>query len=103
MPALATARCSASKLSHVIRPDNADITSAELRSFLRKAGVSLLCQQDAVIYANQSYLFVHAVSNGICELNVPGCRDLVDALSGQPYPAQFACKKGESYLFCMIP
>ncbi len=100
---VATLAYNTSKPHLVIRPDNADITSAELRSFLRKANVTLLCQHDAVIYANQSYLFVHAVCNGICELNVPGCRDLVDALSGQPYPAQFACKKGESYLFRMIP
>ena len=42
------------------------------------------------------------VEQGVPVLNVPGCRDLVDALSGQPYPAQFACKKGESYLFRMI-
>ena len=82
--------------------ENANITSSELRNFLRKADVFLWCTSEAVIYANQSYVFVHTVKDGLCELQIPGCRDLRDAFSGQMHPACFPCKKGASYLFRMI-
>ena len=85
-----------------IRHENADITAAELRSFLRKAGVFLWCTHDAVIYANQSYVLLHAVKDGTCVLNVPGSMDLLDVFTNQKHPVQIDCKKGESYLFRLV-
>ena len=85
-----------------IRPENATITSNELRSFLRKANVFLWCTQDAVIYANQSYVCLHAVHDGTCVINVPGSLDLMDVLSGQKHATEIACKKGETYLFELV-
>ncbi len=85
-----------------IRRENASITSADLRSFLRKAGVFLWCTHDAVIYANQSYVLLHAVKDGTCVLNVPGSMDLLDVFTNQKHPVQIDCKKGESYLFRFV-
>jgi len=85
-----------------IRPQNADITPAELRSFLRKAHVFLWSTQDAVIYGNSHYVLLHAVKDGTCVLNVPGSMDLQDVFTGQKHSTQIDCKKGESYLFRLV-
>ena len=85
-----------------IRPENANITPAELRSFLRKAHVFLWSTQDAVIYGNSSYVLLHAVKDGTCVLNIPGSMDLQDVFTGQKHSTQIDCKKGESYLFRLV-
>ena len=85
-----------------IRRENADISTSELRSFLRKAGVFLWCTQDAVVYANQSYVCLHAVRDGVLVLNVPGSLDLEDVFTRQKHPCEIECKAGESYLFQLV-
>ena len=50
----------------VINQDNCHITSAELRELLKNAGVKLRSESDAVIYENQSYIFIGGTSEPLC-------------------------------------
>lgn len=50
---------------------NYDITTAELRSFLKKQGVKPYFEKDAVIYENASYLFLHTCEDGEYSFNIP--------------------------------
>ncbi len=60
----------------VITPKNASITTDELRDFLEANQVHLYSRKDAVIYANQSYLFLHTASDGKAELSMPEGKQL---------------------------
>ena len=81
----------------VIDASNADVTTEALRDFYRRSGVALLSQSDAVIYRNESYLFLHTVEDGTVTLAVEG--ELYDVIEDKPCPATFPVKCGESYLF----
>ena len=50
---------------------NASVTSAELREFCRENGVHIYTDTAAVVYANESYLFVHAEGDKLPEINLP--------------------------------
>lgn len=52
------------KVSYTVTPDT-------LRQFCRENGVHLYCNKDAVIYVNDSYLFIHTCSEGRLEINMP--------------------------------
>lgn len=82
--------------------ENANISVSELRGFLHKANVFFWSNHDAVIYANQSYVCLHAVRDGTCVLNVPGSLDLQDVFTEKKHSAEIECKKGESYLFKLV-
>lgn len=51
--------------------ENAAVTSAKLRDFCRENGVHIYIDNDAVVYANESYLFVHAAGNEMPEIKLP--------------------------------
>lgn len=55
----------------VIKPENKDITTTELRSYLSERGVHIYSNKDAVIYVNESYLYLHTASVGRAEINMP--------------------------------
>ena len=42
----------------VINKDNCKISAAQLRELLRSAGVALRTESDAVVYENESYIFI---------------------------------------------
>ncbi len=55
----------------VINNENHDVDPETLRSFCRDNGVFLYSDKDAVVYANESYLFVHSCTEGALDLNIP--------------------------------
>lgn len=82
-----------------ITNDNYGIPPRELRDYLRGAGVWVYCQQDAVIYANNRFLFLHTVEDGEYALNVKNGEGLVDVLTGKPFMQGQYLQKGKSFLF----
>ena len=83
----------------VITPEQAQITTEELRTFLRSCGVHLYCDKDAVVYASASYLFLHTASDGPAEFHLPRDRKLVQ-LYGDPVELTSTnLPKYEGYLF----
>ena len=55
----------------VINESNAGVSSESLRDFCRRCGVHLYTDENAVVYANESYLFVHSCTESIPEINLP--------------------------------
>ncbi|MBQ8407521.1 MAG: hypothetical protein IJY39_01515 [Clostridia bacterium] len=55
----------------VITPQNAAVTPEVLRRFCRENGVHIYTDRDAVVYANESYLFVHAEGDEMPEITLP--------------------------------
>ena len=82
-----------------ITTDNYDISPSELRTFLRRAGASLYCDRDAVIYANDRFLFLHTVEDGEYTLNVKNSEQLIDVFTGEPFTQGQFIKKGKSFIF----
>ena len=54
-----------------VTPETAAITSEELRNFCLSSRVHIYTDTDAVIYVNESYLFVHAKGSVLPELHIP--------------------------------
>jgi len=78
---------------------NVAISSHELRDFLRKAYVHIWCERDAVIYANERYVFLHTVEDGTYALNTQRNCALQDVFTGEIFDSEIKCKKESSYLF----
>ena len=78
---------------------NAAISSHDLRNFLRKAYVHIWCDRDAVIYANESYVFLHTVEDGTYALNTQSNGALQDVFTGEVFDSEIQCGKESSYLF----
>ncbi len=55
----------------VITPDKKNMTTDELRTFLKKSGVHLYSESDLVVYVNKSYLFIHTTAHGQVDLRMP--------------------------------
>ncbi len=53
-----------------INGDNYGITTDEIRDFLKKQGVEPYFEKDAVVYENESYLFLHTCSAGEYKFNI---------------------------------
>ena len=74
-----------------------------LRALARKAGVFLYAHEDAVVYACESYVGLHAVKDGSFTLHLPSRRALREVFSGQVYaPCDrlvLDMRKGETRLF----
>ncbi len=82
-----------------ITKDNFDITNDELREFYKNSGVHIYCQKQAVIYANESYLFFHSAEDGIYSIDIPANKKLYEVFSNQEYSGSFECSKGTSRLY----
>jgi hypothetical protein len=82
-----------------ITKDNYGITPSELRAFLSGAGALVYCDRDAVIYANDHFLFLHTVEDGEYTLNVRNAERLVDLFTGKPFIQGQYIKKGKSFIF----
>ena len=82
-----------------ITTDNYGITPSELRTFLSSAGTWVYCDRDAVIYANDHFLFLHTSEDGEYTLNVKNAEALVDVLTGEPFKQGQYLKKGKSFIY----
>jgi len=81
-----------------INKDTLGISTEQLRQFYNTSGVHLYSPEDAVIYANESYLFVHTVHDGQQVLSLPEDCTLTDAFTGEPFPPTFYADTGKSFL-----
>ena len=64
----------------------------------------MFSEEDSVIYANQSYLGVHAVKDGKTALKLPGKHRLRELYENKVYTAEHGCltldlKLGDTRLF----
>ncbi len=80
-----------------ITPQNADISSSELRDFVRSAGVHLYFERDAVVYASEDLLLLHTTGGGDYELIPYEGERFVDALSGKPFDGK-SLPAGHTYI-----
>ena len=85
-----------------ITNDNYGITPSELRAFLRSAGVTVYCERDSVIYANERYIFLHTVEEGEYTLNVNGASELIDVLTGKPFKQGRHLERGKSFILKIV-
>ena len=82
-----------------ITPDNCTMPTDEIRSFCKAAGATVWCNRDAVIYANQSYLFLHTVEAGEHILSVPEDTVLQECFTEETLENTFYAEAARSYLF----
>jgi hypothetical protein len=90
------------KAALVITPENAEISTEELREFLKTCGVHLFCSKDAVVYANASYLFLHTASDGPAEFHLPEGMCLRQIYGDPVNLASTNLPKYEGYLFEIV-
>ncbi len=80
---------------YIININNCDVESSELREFCRENGVFLYSDKDAVVYANESYLFVHSCSEGSLDLKIPEGKIAIPSFDAEStnasVPAGFGC------------
>ena len=77
-----------------VGPDNCGISPEELRSFCRACGVHLYSEKDAVVFVNESYLFLHTCTAGTPGLKLPGGKKLIPLLGGEQADAPLPEKHG---------
>ena len=77
---------------------NVQVSTMELRERLKNAGVHIWCDRDAVIYANESYVFLHTTESGECMINTPKECTLIDVFSQEEFKDNSYHEKGKSYL-----
>jgi len=82
----------------VIGPNNYDEDPAVIRQFCRSNGAHVYCD-DAVVYANQSYLFVHACKDGYLNINMPNGKALSPIIGSAP---NSFVEKGTGILFEIV-
>jgi len=82
-----------------ITPDNCTMPTDEIRSFCEAAGATVRCNRDAVVYANQRYLFLHTVEAGEYILSVPENTALRECFTGETFGNTFCSEAAKSYLF----
>ena len=68
-----------------------------LRTFLQQAGVHLWCSQDAVIYADKDYVFLHTAADAAYTLELPDkTAALYDSFSGTVFEQGTVLPRGKS-------
>ncbi len=83
---------------------SAVLNASVLRALAKAQGLFLFAEEDSVIYANQSYLGVHAVRDGKTVLKLPGKHRLREVYENKVYTADQGClpldlKLGDTRLF----
>ena len=86
----------------VITPENAEMTTDELRAFLRKCGIFLYSESDLVIYVNKSYLFLHTTDYGKVKINLPEGKKLKQIYGDPVDLSEHSLPAKTSYLFEII-
>jgi beta-galactosidase len=84
----------------VITPDKADISPDELREFCISSGVHLYTDVPTVVYANESYIFVHAKGSELPKItpkNGEGLKALFEEKLGGVKHPDFVCEMYEKF------
>ena len=83
----------------VVTEANCNMTVSELREYLKSRGVHLYTEDDAVVYVNKSYLFLHTVKHGRVNISMPDGKKLRRLLGDEVDPASDILPEKTSYLF----
>ncbi len=86
----------------VITDENSSITPAEIREFYRGAGVWLYSEENVVVYASQSHLFLHTVHDGEQRIRLPEGTQWVDLFTGKSFCPGFSSPAKKSYLLQIV-
>ena len=78
----------------VIDGSNYQITTDELRDFYKQAGIRPLFDHDAVVFENQSYLFIHACQAGVHHVS----GKYRDAFTGEAVEKEIELRQFQSIL-----
>lgn len=81
-----------------VNRDNQFIDTKQLREFYTDNGIHLYCSEDMVVYANESYLFLHTTRDGDHRISLPDVCALTDVFTGKTFPTSFHAPVGKSYL-----
>ncbi len=75
-----------------------DITADILREFIKSADIHIYSNEPIILYANESYVFLHTTKFCVVNLDLPQKCKLKCAFSGKEYRNYFVSEKGKSYL-----
>ena len=80
---------------YVVDKETYRVSPEALRSFCKDNGIHLYCDRDAVVYVNESYLFIHTCSEGKLEITMPEGKKLSPLFAnleeGAVYPEKYGC------------
>lgn len=82
--------------------ENSDVTAEALRAFYKEAGVWLWSEDDAVVYASESHLFLHTVHDGEQVIHLPDGTKWIDLFTNEPFKPVFESKAQKSYLLQIV-
>ncbi len=77
------------------------VSTDVLRAFCKTSGVHLYCENDAVVYANRSYLFLHTTVSGRYDIALTG-GSLRPLLPDDIDPSRDVLKEKTGYLFEIV-
>ncbi len=83
----------------LITGENMEITPEELRNFCRKNGAYVYCNKKAVIYSNNSFVFIHAGEDGEFDFTFDGKNTFTDMFTGEAITFPMQLPLGKSFLF----
>lgn len=86
-------------------PEKGNFTTNDLKAFCKANGVHLYCETDDIIYVNENYIFIYAISDGEKQLKLTEKKNITQLLGGSytGYSDTIATKmkKGDSILFSL--
>ena len=75
------------------------VNPEDLVSFYKKSGVHVYTNLPAVVYASDSYVFLHTAKQGIYDFGFDGKKNFKDLFTGENYTFPCEMEFGKSYLF----
>ena len=81
-----------------IAKDTPAVTADILRGFLSDAGVHLYTDAEAVVFASESYVFLHAARDGVLRLTLPEKCSLTEVFTGESISEEIPVRCGQSLL-----
>ncbi len=85
-----------------VNVENKDLEPETLRSFCKEKGVHIYCDKDCVIFANNSYLFLHTASKDIHKINLPEGKKLKQIFGERVNPDVDILPENTGFLFEII-
>ncbi len=79
-----------------VTSENFSMPPSYFRDFCKEAGVHIYSSEDAVVFSNESFLFLHTACEGMYEISFP---ELYDVCTNKKADCKFFSEKGKSYLF----
>lgn len=83
----------------VITAENVHAEPSLLREFCRARGVHIYTDCDAVVYANESYLFVHAAGSELPEIKLPEGKKIIPAFKSETVRIKYNDFSSDLWIF----